>query len=220
MAPDNLVPLVGHQERCKIFNNKKGKRMRRFTLSLLALLLTSCSSVDSVKPFNHRQAALLLQQHYNFHPSQQMIAISLPKNQTWQRIDLSENTVGTPIMLVPAGQTRKHWDQSIQTQIADYRYHPELTRDSFIRKQVADMREYCSVVNARLEVVAKDYSLYSLTKTGCTNSKDIRQISKVLDGRDAFYQVSYKAAFNIPTQQFTLMSHVVREATLVNNSRL
>lgn len=161
------------------------------TSACISAMLSGCSSVNSLQPFNQRQAALMLQQNHIFHPSEQVIGIALPHITSWKRIDLSYNTVGTPFMYVPIGENRKVWTQSIRTQIRDYLRYPHINANRFFYDEMNYQKAYCASVTGNIIVQRSDYDLYQMTLSDCHNQPNQQQYGKIFNGKDAVYVVYY-----------------------------
>jgi len=155
------------------------------------VLLSACSPVDSLHPFDQQQAALLLKENSNFYPAQQLISLPLPHRSNWQRIDVSYGTVGTPIMLVPINENERHWTQSIRTQIRSYERYPAVTANHFFYDEMNYERDYCSYVEGNIIEQHKAYDLFSLSLGGCSNQPNQQQYGKIFNGQDAVYVVYY-----------------------------
>lgn len=182
----------------------------------LSLVLASCSDVDSVRPFDKKQAAVYLKQNRIFKPTQQMIALALPNRQEWQRIDVSLQTVGTPIMLIPKNETQLHWTQSIRTQIRSDERYPSLTADTFISAEAAEEKQFCQLVDGKLLARNKNATLFSLTLKHCSDKPDQQQFGKILKGDDALYMVYY--TWLNGTREYPAVIKAVSDASLMPNT--
>lgn len=190
--------------------------MKKLRLLLTALFLTACSSVDSLHPFDNEQAAKLLQQHMNTVPTKEKIALPLPNKRSWQKIDLSEGTLGTPLMLIPADETRENWTRSFQTRISGYMRHPNITVDQFAQQQINEAKEYCHSASGHIIHLSKDDCTYQLEISGCPYDKDQIQFGKAMKGSDAIYLVYFTATpAGVSNAEFEKMSGVINRARLV-----
>ena len=122
--------------------------MKKYILLLTSIFLTACSSIDSMRVFDNQQAARLLRQDYNPHPSKNQIALNLPQRRDWKRIDLSFGTVGTPIMLVPQQEDWHHWTQSVRTKIVDYYHFHDMTAENSSRNKLPWRERIASLCKA------------------------------------------------------------------------
>lgn len=193
----------------------------RWIVSCGALTLSACSPVNSLKPFDQQQAALVLQQNYNPQPAKERIKLALPKNKPWQRIDLSLGTLGTPIMLVPPGQTDHHWNESFISEIRPYLFHPNITAEKYMRERIESVKNDCSQVNIQTSEYTKQTATFTLQLLGCHYLPDQTQVTKAFTGIDAVYVVRYAALTNTvkPSTMIT-MTQVIKTATLVRDQRL
>lgn len=183
----------------------------------LAIILSACSPVDSMRPFDNQQAANLLKQHLNVVPTKQMIALNLPNKHHWQRFDVSYGTVGTPIMLIPTTENPQNWTESFRTRISDDNTHPGVTPLQFAQQQINDAKAHCVYANGDIVQENKEYAIYQLNMSDCQEEKNLMQIGKAIKGIDAVYLVDYSATANISKSHFEQMARAVRSATLVSN---
>lgn len=167
------------------------KRIIIPTLSMICTLVTACSPVDSVRPFNQEQAAFLLKENHTFKPSQQLISMTIPHKQAWQRIDVSYQTVGTPIMYVPLTESKNHWTESIRTQIRSYERYPHINATNYFYEEMDLERQYCTYVEGKIILRNANYDLYQLTLANCSNKPDQHHFGKIFNGKDAVYAVYY-----------------------------
>lgn len=186
--------------------------------TFLCLLLPACAKVNSVHPFDDKQAAILIQQQYVAKPTQQMIAVTLPHPEQWKKIDKSRGTLGTPLLLIPQHESEHQWSESISTKISGYINTPQMTPLSFVRSEIAIAKENCKQVAVTLLSETAGAVTYRLDKTQCKNDKNEKQIGKAFNGRDAVYFLQYSAQNPQMSQaQFNKMSRVIQTARLVNN---
>jgi hypothetical protein len=181
--------------------------------------LSACAKVNSVQPFDQEQAAILLQQHYVAKPTQQMIAIALPKGQRWKKIDESRGTIGTPLMLLPANESESSWRESIRTKISGYLNTPQVTPRQFMENEITAAKENCQHVNATELSQQAESLVYSISISGCEHGRDEKQIAKAFKGKDAVYFICYTAiSSQVSQKQFNELSQAIKQARLVNRS--
>lgn len=193
----------------------------RFTLTFASIsLLCACSTVDSLKPFDHEQAAHILKQNYVSKPTRQAIVLHLPNKKHWQRIDVSYKTIGTPIMLIPYDEDRNHWHESIRSSLANYIVNPNMTPEQFVAKRIKHAKTHCSVANATILKSSTQMVAYQLVMKQCDHEPDQLQIGKAMSGADAIYHVYYSVLAS-PTAEMALRNHagIIESARLVNNPR-
>ena len=198
--------------------------MKKFSRIILVLgftgLLTACSQVDSLQAFDHRQAAYMMHEHLNSTPTKQMIALSLPNKQHWQRIDLSYGTVGSPLMLIPSNESLPHWTESIRTYIRDYGNHPDMNFENFTEQQASEAKKFCTHVSGRVLQQTAEYATYQLDLSDCLNEPNQTRFGKAMKGTDAMYAVYYSAATNVvSSEEIAKMSRVIARARLVKQVR-
>lgn len=191
----------------------------RWIVVLNLACLSACSPVNSLTPFDQKQAALVIQQNYTPRPAKQRISIALPKHTHWQRIDLSRGTLGTPIMLVPPGQNADDWHESIITGIRPYIFHTDMTADKFMRKQIRLAKKNCKQVRVQIAASNAQTAIFALKLADCTYANQT-QITKALTGIDAVYTVRYAVVENAVTQTtFDNMAAAIKTATLIRDTR-
>lgn len=194
--------------------------MKKSCLVILLLIhLCACSPIDSLKPFDQTQAAKLLLQHSIPIRTQQMIALTLPREQLWLNVDLSQNIQGTPRMLIPCDATIFNWTQSIRTMIWGYINDPSITAIKLVHNQILDAKNDCAQIHANIEVNSTHYIIYHLQFSACRDRKNQMQIGKAFNGVDAIYLVYYSAITGQVTElQFNKMIQVIKHARLVPNT--
>lgn len=193
--------------------------MKKLTL-ISTLLLSACSTVDSVQVFDQQQAAILLKQQHQMYPTQQMIKLDLPDKNAWKKVDMSYGTVGTPIMLIPEQQTRETWTQSFRTQIRGRRQTPDITAKHFVREIISAAKANCPAADGEITNEQSNQLEYKLKIQHCDTEPDQIQLGKAFNGEDAIYIVYYTAKTNaVDTQQIVQNAHVINSAKLVKSRR-
>jgi hypothetical protein len=182
---------------------------------LPCIFLFACADIDSVKPFDQQQAAMLLQQHTNFKPAANYIKISLPNKNNWQRIDLSFDKKGSPVMLVPLQETTTTWTERIDTYITGYNENADVTAKQFSVNAIAKAHRICNNVSAQLLEQSTEYVIYRINSNYCSNHQATIQIAKAFNGSDAVYVVRYTALPSIGEKQITAMTAVIKNAQLI-----
>lgn len=194
--------------------------MKHWFYFLCIALLSACSPVNSVAPFDHEQAAILLQEHIVAKPTQQMIRITLPQKENWQKITAAQNTIGSPVMLIPRGESAANWSESIQTGLSAYVYHPDSKAAIFVQNAMDRAKKICQHAEASLLAETHQYVIYQIDMSDCRKEKNQRQIGKVLNGEDAIYMVRYVAVSGkISASEWKQMSSAIKNAALVRNPR-
>ena len=180
--------------------------------------MTGCSPIDSLKPFDEKQAALLFDEHYTPKPAQQMIKLSLPQKRAWKKIDLSESKKGSPVMLVPANQSAANWQESFSTRISAYIGDPDMTASKFSAETINHAAMECKQIGSKILSSSPEAILYRLDLVDCNKGKDRTEISKAFNGRDAVYVVRYIAINGeVSADEINKMSRVVETARLLPN---
>jgi hypothetical protein len=199
----------------KIMQNLSSRLLLGAPLFLITLL-SACSPVDSIKPFDNEQAARVLQQNYTAHPTKNRIAVTLPNRSQWKRVDLSFGTIGSPMMLVPANEDLSNWTQSIRTKIVDSYHFPEMTAKQFADIQIGWAKEHCAASSGTIVENTPGYSFYRLTMASCHGEKDQTQVGKAFNGKDGVYLVLYSAEQGrVDAATAAKMEKVIRQAKLV-----
>lgn len=209
MGPDNQVAQLGKKTRCRI---------ERAVALFSFLLLTACSKINSVEPFDHKQVIILLQQHYTSQPAQQRIAITLPPHSLWKTVNKTQGLSRSPLMLVPQNENEINWTQAIQTKISGHKNTPHLTPKSFVQEEINALRRACSQIKILSFIETSTYVFYALDKERCKNSTVEKQAAKAFKGKDAVYFVSYSAKKDhVSVKEINKMSRAIETAMLVNN---
>lgn len=195
--------------------------MKRFRFLFCAVLLSACSPVDSLKPFDQQQAAILLQENHTLKPARQVIAIDIPKQKPWQRIDLSLLNKGTPILLIPAGETQSNWTESIRTFITSYQDDPDISAQKIFDKKLARLKDdHCQMLDSTILHNDSSYLLYKITYGNCATLKNQTYIGKAFNGRDAVYLVYYTADNQAVSQQeISELTQSIARASLIQNPK-
>lgn len=194
--------------------------MKKLLPLAFTFILAGCSEVNSVTPFDHKQAALILQQNYVSQPAEQMVKLDLPRNNQWKKIDLSFTNKGAPAMLVPKNETEDHWTQSIRTKINAYINTPGITAKQVVQADLNHARENCKEASGAIISETRDSIVYQLNFANCANEKNQTQIGKAFNGKDAVYLVRY-AAIDCKVQPTDVanMSRIIKQAQLVHDPR-
>lgn len=192
--------------------------LRYFIAALTTVLLSACSAVDSMKPFDQQQAANLLHENRTAHPTQQMIKLSLPDQSHWKKIDISYGTIGTPVMLVPNHENRDHWTQSFRTKIRAFTDDSDATAIKLAQHEIALSKKQCNSANATILLQTKQSVVYEIKRSHCGNTPDQTLIGKAFNGHDAIYVVYYTQD-NTVSANFNAYARVVESAKLVRDPR-
>lgn len=197
------------------------KKITRLIITSASVsLLSACSPVDSLKPFDHEQAAHILRQNFTAKPTRETIVIHIPNKKHWQRIDVSYKTVGTPIMLVPCDENMNNWHESIRTSLANYATNPTTTPEKFVADRIKHAKAHCEITNATILKSSPQSVTYKLTLQQCDNEPDQLQLGKAIKGADAVYHVYYSVLAS-STAETELRNHagIIESARLINNPR-
>jgi hypothetical protein len=184
---------------------------------LLSFILCACAPVDSTKVFDEHQAAILLNEHLNTKPAAEKIALYLPSATTWQHIDMSLLSKGSPIMLIPDGQSKNDWQESIRTYIRAYTNEPDMTAQEFMLHDWQYFKSHCQKVNTQILSTTEKSVLYRNELKGCKIEPDQTRITKAFNGSDAVYAVYYAATPAISLARIRLMTSVIAQAELVRS---
>jgi hypothetical protein len=183
----------------------------------LAFFLCACAPVDSTKVFDEHQAAILLNEHLNTEPAAENIALYLPNSSNWQRIDLSLLGKGSPIMLIPRGQSKNDWQESIRTYIRAYINEPDMTAQEFMLHDWQYFKSRCQKVSTQILSTTENSVLYRNELKSCKIEPDQIRITKAFNGSDAVYAVYYAATPVILPTRIRLMESVIAQAELVKH---
>ncbi|HVE44473.1 MAG TPA: hypothetical protein VNC84_04995 [Gammaproteobacteria bacterium] len=182
---------------------------------ILTLLLTSCSPVDSVRPFDRQQAALLIKQNTHFVPTREWISIQLPQPSHWQRINQSFGTTNSPIMYIPRGENRDNPTESVQTDLSAYIYYPHITAKILMEKRAAHSKQACQTVTLNILQETATHLTYRLMSEHCMKRDDTVEIGKAFNGADAVYVVYYTAnSHSVSTARIRQMTSTIALTTL------
>ena len=194
--------------------------MKNLFLALSAFLLTACSQVNSVTPFDNEQAAKVLQQNYTSQPTEQMVKLNLPNKNNWQKIDLSYENKGAPVILIPTNENVNNWSQSVRTKISAYINSPYITAKQVVQNDLNNARNHCQQATGNIIEESKNAIVYRLDFANCYDEKNQMQIGKAFNGKDAVYLVRYTALANqISSADIHAMSHAIQQAQLVADPR-
>jgi hypothetical protein len=186
--------------------------MKNYFLIILALLLSACSAVNSVQPFDQEQARNLIRESYTTKPAHQMVALNLPQAQQWDLVE--------PDRMLPQGETTANWRESIRTNVRGYNVQPAITAKKFMQSEVGLAQADCREVKVWLLAETKQFVLYRAALNQCYDGKNQVQVTKIFNGMDGVYLVRYAArSGEVAAQQWALMLEVIRRAQLVRNSR-
>ncbi|RDI42448.1 hypothetical protein [Aquicella lusitana] len=189
------------------------------SLSLFSLL-SACSPIDSLKPFDQQQAAILMQQRGAATPSKQMVSLSLPQKEAWKKTRFTPDETSALVVLVPKQQTPADFSESIQARVLPYEYTPDVTAKKYVDAEIAYARKNCRQTEASLLRDTAQEVIYRMKMIQCHNSQDQWQIGKVFNGVDGVYSVRYVGdAGSISEKHFMQMAQVISTATLVGDPR-
>ncbi|EKD71411.1 MAG: hypothetical protein ACD_46C00187G0004 [uncultured bacterium] len=183
---------------------------------LVSLILASCSPVNSLEVFDRKQINAMINEHHEIKPAKQRIRLDLPNANEWQRIDMSVDKKGSPIVLIPTSQTVNNAKEKISTWISAYLSQPDLTTESFLQNDVKELKNRCDIVNVAILSSNKNDLLYRIETHRCNDAKNKIQIGKVFNGIDAIYVVHYTALMNeVSATRINAMQKVIAAAQLV-----
>ena len=189
-------------------------RLKGIICIFIFSMLSACSEVNSVQPFDAEQARVLIKENTVSQPSKQMVALKLPQEERWHKVSSS------PRLLVPKGESTTTWQESIQTDALALINTPTMNSQQFAQEKFVEAKKNCEHVHATILSDSKHAVIYSLSQTDCTTERNQKQIAKVLQGQDAVYFIRYAAIDNsISSKQFNLMSKEIKKAYLVPNPR-
>lgn len=163
-----------------------------FWISLLlsSFVLSACSPVDSVRPFDAEQAENLLREHIQIYPANQHIYLSLPPQEKWQRL---QNNEAHEVLLVPKMPHSPELHESLKAKAISYKMAPHLTAKKLILSETTQEKDICQIGNINMLHESSHSITYERHFTHCTNGKERWQIGKAFNGKDAVYWVSYQA---------------------------
>lgn len=186
--------------------------------STLVTMLTACSPIDSVHPFDQNQAAILLKQFYVSKPTQEAIVINLENRSHWKKINSSSGTLGTQLWLVPINQSDRVWQESIRTYVVAYHYFPDITLSTIFKRINLKAEAVCEKVESKILTETNNSLIYSMTLSHCKEEPNQKQVGKIFKGKDAMYGVYYTALENSVTPlHFEEYAKVIKRARLVGN---
>lgn len=182
--------------------------------SAVTMLLTSCSPVNSVAPFDRQQAALLIKQNTHFVPTREWINIQLPQPSHWQRINKSFGTADSPIMYIPHDGDMNNPIESVQTDLRSYIYYPHMTAKIMVEKHAARNKQQCQTIRLQtLQETARSLT-YRLIRGQCRGQDNTIEIGKAFNGADAVYVVYYIAnSDNVPATRIKQMTNTIAVST-------
>lgn len=192
--------------------------MRRYLLcTLFIFILSGCSSIDSTQVFDQRQAAQLLNQGSSVQRTQQRIQLTSLNKAYWQRIDMSYGTVGSPVMLIPANETRDTWQQSIRTKIKPFVADATMNAEKWVHADIEFARQHCQRVDTDyVTAIGRDVS-YQIHLSQCRDDVIAgTQIGKAFMGKDAVYVVYYTATVNANADDVQRGVKIIKNARLVS----
>lgn len=182
--------------------------------SITGLLLTACSPINSLQPFDQQQAELLLKNDSTIQPAEQKIEINLPQKETWQKTNMVKDKRN--LMFIPANESEQHWTQSIRSEAISYSDEPKMTAKRMVLNEMKYASEHCKV-NAVLTKQTTTFITYKLDLRNCDNQADQIQIGKAFNGSDGVYLIYYTAiSGEAASSQLEEMSVAVKSAELRN----
>ena len=181
---------------------------------LMCLLLTACSPINSLQPFNQEQAALVLKSDYVTQPAQEKIEIALPDEENWKKINIVKNKKN--LMFIPRDENVDSWKQSIRTQIIAYLDEPKISAKKMVLSEMRFAYNHCKQVKAMLIKQTASFVTYKLDMHHCDDQADQIQVGKIFNGVDAVYMVYYTALSNQTSSiQLQQMSEMIKTTQLV-----
>lgn len=190
---------------------------------ILAIVMTStlcaCSGVNSVQPFDQEQAAIWAAQNPAPRRTQDTIALQIPKQPAWRKVDLSFEQMGAPLMFIPADEELANWHESIRGKIFLYHDNEALTINQFFAHEIKTAQKWCQV-NGKILSQSKNSVFYLINLTHCTNQDSAVMVGKAFQGNDAIYVVYYTNRNQpITPAKLQFMSDLIANAQLVSQSR-
>lgn len=198
-------------------NRRFFKIVQFIYLVLNLIFLSACSPINSVQPFDEKQAELILKNDYTTKAAQEKIEIALPNAEDWKKINVVKNKKN--IMFVPVNENSDHWTQSIRTQSIAYLDEPKITAKKMVLNEIKEAYEHCKQVKAMVIKQTPSFVTYKLDLAYCDDSPNQIQIGKAFNGSDAVYTVFYSALVeHIPSTELQQMSQTIKRAQLVSAS--
>lgn len=183
------------------------------------MVISACSPVNSLQPFDDAQADKLVQENYVKIPARHMISIVLPPDQKWKKIIMPMENGGM-VMMIPAGENETQPSQSIKTMLVSKRAHPAMTAEKLVQLEFERAGNDCKQIGPEIIEKSSQFISYRLDKTGCHEQPEMKEIGKAFNGGDGVYVVWYSAMKNkVSGRQFSLISRVISAAQLVNDPR-
>lgn len=162
-------------------------------LSLTCIaLLTACSGINSVAPFDQEQAKILLKQSAIPMPAQQGMVIS-PR---------------------PSPRIR----DLINTELVGYNMEPTATANAIAKKTFNDAAHDCKELTPRIISATRDVVLYQYTALACKNDRAEFLIGKAINGDDGVYVVTFSGNHLDPAD-IKQGSAIIQSAKLVYSGR-
>ncbi len=185
----------------------------RFAITFVSIgIITACSPIDSIRPFDHQQADILLHEEQIKKPARQMISLALPRGQYWQKS-------GNPIKLFHDQQNEDNWREKIDTTISSYKNNPGITAIQMAKLEIDKAAQNCKQTGSEILQESRQVIVYRLNMTDCYSMEGNKQIAKLFNGIDAVYMVRYSAVEGkISKSQFDKMSQSIKTAQLVKYS--
>lgn len=198
---------------------RKIKNRLSIFYSLLALTaLTACSPINSVQPFDQKQAAILLRQFYKAKPSQQMMALKLPDHPTWKKVNSAQETLGAPLTLIPTTDQPNDWHERIESKVIGYIQAPHIHMEEVVKNNIKDAKKHCNKVNDAILARTTTHIIFTLDLSDCRDLKNQKQIGKVLAGKDGIYIVRYSAVTGeVAKTRYNQIAYAIKNAKLVKN---
>lgn len=167
------------------------KKMIRITTALLFILLSACSGINSVAPFDKEQAKILLKQS----------AVSTPARQ------------GVVISPRPTYKERAH----LQTELIAYAFEPDIDAMRVANNMLEEAKKDCEAPKGRILNKTSHAVLYQYDASHCNEQKPIFLIGKAFNGEDGVYIVTFSLdETDIAMKQRGI--RMIQSATLVDSS--
>ncbi len=197
--------------------NKKQKKI--CFLLAATTFLSACSPINSLEPFNDKQAARLIQENNTALPARQMISIKLPHEQKWRKVIIPQ-VVGNVAMMFRAGENSEHWRENIKTMMVSQRKEPTITAEKLVRMEFANAAQNCQQTRPEIISQTSEDVVFQLEMDACRDQPDMKEFGKVFNGIDGVYVVWYSAVTaHVSQAQFSRMSQIIAAAQLLKDPR-
>src|SRR3990167_318059 len=184
------------------------------SLLILCLMVSACSPINSLQPFDQQQAEMVLKNDYVIRPAAQKIELSLLQ-QDWEDDHPDKNKRN--LMLFPRGESATRWTQSVQTEVVAYLDEPKITAKKMALNKMKYAYDHCRRVNAMIIKQTTTFVTYKVDMMNCDNQPNQIQIGKTFNGIDAVYTVYYSALSNqVSSSQLQEMAQMIKTARLVH----